>query len=33
MKITTTKFTVPAILDILFIKNFRFFRGKILEKT
>ncbi len=33
MKIIITKLTVPTILDILFIKNLRFFREKILEKT
>jgi len=33
MKITGTKLTVPAILDILFIRNFRFFRRQTLEKT
>ncbi len=33
LKITGTKLTVPVILDILFIRNFRFFRRQTLEKT
>ena len=32
-KLTITNLTVPAISDIVIIKNFRFFSRQTLEKT